>query len=287
VQPAQPEAPPVAAWQGGCDASAAVLLDDGTLAVVDDEDGLARVYSLEGGAPRRVVALQGDEERDLEGAARLGDRLWWVGSHGRNRNGKERPSRRTLLLTTPALEPVGAPGSLWPALAEVPEVGTRLAAAEALPPKEGGLAIEGLAAGPGDTLYIGLRSPLLEGEALVLGLRSPGRTPVTDLFVAARLDLAGRGIRSLEWDPGRELWWILAGPPGRGDDPALYRWDGAAPVQVASPELAGLNPEALAVLADGSLLVISDDGERDVAGKPCKDGEPAHRAARGVRLRPA
>jgi len=38
-------------------------------------------------------------ETDLEGAARIGDRAYWIGSHGRKKNGKDAPNRRRFFAT--------------------------------------------------------------------------------------------------------------------------------------------------------------------------------------------
>lgn len=57
-------------------------------------------------------------ESDLEGAARLGDRVYWITSHGRSRTGKERSSRQRFFATRFTVvgdsvegQPVGKPYS--------------------------------------------------------------------------------------------------------------------------------------------------------------------------------
>lgn len=257
---------PEIVFEGPPDASAAVWLADGSLLVAEDEANTLRVYAPTGGPPLRTLALGGDDEIDLEGAARVGDRVWLIGSHGRSRKGKDRPSRRALLAVSTADGGlVREPGSvdLLPALLALPTVGATLAAAEPLPPKAGGISIEGLAAGPEGSLLVGFRSPLHEGRAIVAQLLDP------DAAIAGAprfgetwsLDLGGQGIRSLEAADGG--FWIVAGSPGPGDDFALYRWaPGAAPERVGA-DWGDLRPEALVEGGESRALLLSDDGSTE------------------------
>src|SRR5690606_7385643 len=89
------------------DASGAVPLDGGGLAVADDEDNLIRIYDAEGGGdPLAAVdvssAAGSKKEMDLEAATRIGDRALWLSSHGRNKKGKRKPTRLVLFATTAA-----------------------------------------------------------------------------------------------------------------------------------------------------------------------------------------
>lgn len=73
-----------------CDASAVVALSGDLFAVGNDEDNTLRIYKAkEGGPPVDTLDLSKflkvDEkfpETDLEGAAWLGDRIFWITSHG-------------------------------------------------------------------------------------------------------------------------------------------------------------------------------------------------------------
>src|SRR3954467_14025241 len=79
-----------------CDASGAVALDGELFAVADDEDNKLRIYhSSTGGPPVKVFDPTSflhvdpkEPEIDLEAAARIRDRIYWITSHGRNRNAK-------------------------------------------------------------------------------------------------------------------------------------------------------------------------------------------------------
>src|SRR5436305_4266512 len=83
-------------YHGMCDASAGVALDDKLFAVANDEDNTLRIYRLgQGGRPVQSFDLSPflkvdpkSPETDLEGAAWLGDRIFLIGSHGRNRDDK-------------------------------------------------------------------------------------------------------------------------------------------------------------------------------------------------------
>src|SRR5678815_5624216 len=83
-------------YHGMCDASAAVALDGDHFAVGNDEDNRLRIYrTSQDGMPVQSRDLSAflkvnpqRPESDLEGAAWLGDRIFWITSHGRNREGK-------------------------------------------------------------------------------------------------------------------------------------------------------------------------------------------------------
>ena len=94
-------------YTGMCDASAAVALTDRLFAVASDEDSVIRIYSREQrDGPVQSVNLSAfldldakKPESDLEGGARVGDRVYWITSHGRNKVGRERPSRERFFAT--------------------------------------------------------------------------------------------------------------------------------------------------------------------------------------------
>src|SRR5262245_18925566 len=94
-----------------CDASGAALLPNGRhFVAATDEDNVLRVYELEHpGPPVMSVGVTSflepkdpKVEADIEGVARLGDRFYWIGSHGLNKSGKEKEMRRRLFATTVA-----------------------------------------------------------------------------------------------------------------------------------------------------------------------------------------
>jgi hypothetical protein len=285
---------PVRTYCGLCDASAAVWLNAQTFAVANDEDNAIRVYSsTNASAPLSSVDLSGflqadskKPEVDIEGAATLGDLTFWISSHGRNASGKERTSRYRFFATrtivekgVPYLAPTGLPYSkLLNDLTNDPELKQfELAAAATLPPKApGGLNIEGLAATPEGHLLIGFRNPIPKGNALLVPLLNPAQViagAAAKLGPPILVPLKNNGIRSItEW---RGSYLIVAGSFDGEGKSALYQWPGPGrvPEHLTIPGIKHLNPEALALSPDPKqtdLLVISDDGNVMVGGKPCK-----------------
>src|SRR6185503_14411051 len=83
-------------YRGMCDASAAVSLNADLFAVANDEDNVLRVYHCQpGGLPAFSFDMTSflrigkkHPEADIEGSATIGDRVYWITSHGRNAKGK-------------------------------------------------------------------------------------------------------------------------------------------------------------------------------------------------------
>jgi hypothetical protein len=177
--------------RGMCDASAVVPAGSEHFVVADDEDNILRVYSrIRGDAPISQTNLSSflrvdpkSPEVDLEGAAPLGDRVYWISSHARNKNGKERPSRHRFFATTisasngvAAVNPVGLPyANLLADLLSEPRLKQfNLAAASRRAPKtKNALNIEGLCATPAGHLLIGFRNPNPRGQTLLVPLLNP------------------------------------------------------------------------------------------------------------------
>ena len=280
-------------YRGMCDASAGIALDTNHFAVADDELNVLRIYRFGQAEPAANVPVQkflGTKEKkesDLEGAARIGDRIYWISSHGTNSEGEVQDRRKRLFATDivqgpiPSLKTTGAPfANLVERLAEdkrYEQFG--LAAAAKIPPKDpGGLSIEGLAATSDGNLLIGFRNPITaSGAALVVPLKSPdkvvtGSAPeFLDPIELKGLD--GRGIRSIE--RYKDGFLVIAGAFGAGGNFNLFRWTGKgadAAVTVAGAPLGGLSVEGLLVLPDGeNIMVLSDDGEVKEDGVKCKD----------------
>ena len=290
-------------FRGMSDASTAIALDGRRLLVADDEINVLRLYHLDDplAAPLELDLgtlpgfAQNAKEADLEGAARVGDRIYLIASNGRDKKGELAPGRHrffaiTLEETEGTLR-VRQDGrmitSLPMALATSPrlrelDLATTLKLHDNkdkdLAPKDQGFNIEGLAASPdGSTLWIGLRNPRPERngrpQAVVIPIHNPeqviasGTTP--EFGDPLLWDFGGLGIRSMEYDPRRACYWIIAGPHDSDNRPlALYRWDGdpaAKPTFIngldALPD--GFTPEALVCFPDDPrLLLLSDDGSR-------------------------
>jgi hypothetical protein len=285
--------PRLETYCGMCDASAVLALNEDLFVVGDDEDSVLRVFSRSrGGAAIQRFNLTSflgfarDDEADLEGSTRLGDKLFWITSHGNNRKGREQESRHRFFAMavktnhgSVRIEPVGKPYArlLDDLLADPRLKPFNLRAALNLPPKTpGALNIEGLAATPEGHLLIGFRNPVPRGQGLVVTLLNPlelleGKRA---RFAEPRLiDLGGYGIRSIErW---RDGYLIIGGSVDGKGKSRLYHWSGAAgqPELLRDVNFAGLNPEAITVIERGDgpeLFVVSDDGTRKVNGVECK-----------------
>ena len=294
-------------FHGTSDASAAVAIDKDRFIVADDENNTLKVYKMEErGSPvyTRELSwfLEADGEHpeaDIEGATRIGDRIYWITSHGRNKDGKLRPSRYRFFATSIETEgdetkitPVGSPykrlahdllKETWAGKLGL-EKATRLYTTKLkgkelkrLAPKKEGLNIEGLcASADGKTLYIGLRNPQRKG---LFGGRE--RSIVVPLLNGADViekgaepkfgepilwDLDGLGIRSMEYLEYYERYFIIAGPHDEEKRFFLYSWSGKVeeePVKTGAIEKVEDNftPEGLfAFEGSGDIWLISDDG---------------------------
>ncbi len=279
----------VSVYSGMSDASAGVALDADLFAVANDEDNVLRVYSNEkSGQPVARYPLDGflgqTDEADLEGAARIGNRIFWIGSHGRNRNGKDRPDRHCFFATdiewtgaTPKLKTVGLPyrGLLADMLQDERLAPFHLAEAARLAPKSAeALNIEGLAATPTGQLLIAFRNPVPDGLALLVPLLNPNEV-ITGAHARfgdpIRVDLEGKGIRDIAAVKGGYL--IISGPFDSGGKFHAFRWAGPGkkPKHLKSKQLNEFHPEAVIVYPElDDIQILSDDGKKPVDGTPGK-----------------
>ncbi len=281
--------------QGANDASAAAWVGANLFATASDEEMVLRLYSGDrSGPPVYEVDLTAflelgakANEPDIEAAARVGDRVYWIGSHSADEQGRAHPDRQRFFATDvrwdggkPKLDPVGRPyRRLLEDLAEAPELARYDLgrAARRGPEATGGLNVEGLCEGPGGGLLIGFRNPVPGGKALLVPLLNPAEVVQgrrSRLGEAVELALGGYGIRDIVWTG--EGYWILAGSFSGSGKIKLYWWAGgsALPELMEGVSLKGLKPEALAWAPERSgarLLVTSDDGKRKLDGQRAKD----------------
>ena len=234
-----------------CDGSMAVMIDATHFLDGNDEQQEMRLYTRGAtGTPLATIdistgiGLATSDEADFEDAARIGDRIYVIGSHGRNKSGKlERARYRFFAMDLAGAAPaiaLSVPGYTGMLLDQMlmaenwvtPDAAvlTTLTASSnltratdpALPPLAGGTNIEGLAWLPDATrpnqLLIGFRSPLQGGKAIVVSLLNADAViaGVTARFGAATLlDLGGLSIRSMTWSPVHEAILLIAGPSDR------------------------------------------------------------------------
>jgi len=281
-------------YTGAVDGSAAVALDVEHFVAASDEDSVLRVYGRDrGGPPLQSIDLTqfldvpaASPETDIEAAARIGDRAYWISSHGRNSRGQEKEGRHRFFATDivtsergVTLRPAGKPyQDLLRDLIAAPSLEPfRLAEAAARPPKSaGGLNIEGLCATGDRHLLIGFRNPVPQGRALLVPLLNADAViqgQRAQFGPPLRLDLGGLGIRDIAFWEGEYL--IVAGPSDGKGQSRLYRWAGndQGPKLLRHVSLKGLNPEAVIVYRDRGLQqvqLLSDDSKKvqnDDAGK--------------------
>ena len=252
------------------DASASIFLDSHHFVVADDESNILRVYNID--KPDKHLSgldlnafLRIDPERpeaDIEAVAGTGDRIYWITSHGRNKDGKVRHSRYRLFCTRvqtagglsipPELIPIGTtcstllqqllaqPSDVQPILSKAAQLDMILSKKEQkeLAPKRKGLNIEGLSWHPDHrSLLIGLRNPLYtspdgarQNNAIVIELKNPAGViegqQVAKFGDVLLWDLGGRAIRGMEYCDFNKTFYILAGPIDSESNFALYAWGG-------------------------------------------------------------
>lgn len=305
--PQRVDAHEVFSYRALCDASAAVALGAHHFAVADDEVNTLRIYQRGQADPVGSLALSAflgtkqDKESDLEGVAAIGTRIYWISSHGRNASGNVQERRYRFFATEvragliPALVTVGQPYSgLLGDLKKTPSLKAyKLAeAAQLAPEAAGGLNIEGLAATPDGRLLIGFRNPTPGGSALIVPLENPKdliKGKKAKFGLPIRLDLKGRGIRSIELVSGSS-YLVVAGPTADNGSFSLLRWSGksgAAAQAVPQIEFENFRPEALFAIPDtDTVQILSDDGGVNMDGMRCKDREKSTQSFRSMTVKP-
>jgi hypothetical protein len=269
--------------------------------VADDEDQQhtnLRVYDMAAdGPPLREFKLSNEllatdpaePEIDLEGSAWLGSRIFWIGSHSRSKKGKRRPSRHRLFATRLKKNGIEICGKPYSTLVEDLKTKLGLDVDARLPPKDGGLSIEGLSATAVDgELLIAFRSPLIKKKALFVLLKN-GEAIIDNGHPAVfgdpiLLDLGGLGVRSIDYWPERKSYYMLAGPSGdNGSKFQLLRWSGpvsSTPEVIDAIDFGAMGigddeaPEGLLIEPKSeTIYVVFDEGNRIRDGVKCKDSE--------------
>jgi len=290
---------PGGAWHlGASDGSTAMALDADYMFVGDDENQKIRLYHRQAsGLPVSAfdmtpfldlpdVEAGQVREVDIEASTRVGNRLFWLGSHSHANIGETRTNRTRLWATdlsgsgsNSVLTYVGRYDNFKVDLIAWDKnnlhgkgsnyFGIEASDAEGVEPKApdgSGFSIEGLAMMPGSTnaAYVAFRAPIVPATnrtyALIMPVLNFTMLAVSDgppgstVFGAPiELDLYGRGIRSLGGDTNGYL--IVAGPAAATpekypQDFRLYTWTGnpTDKPQQRAADLAGLNPEGIAEL---------------------------------------
>ncbi|WP_328722337.1 hypothetical protein OHT52_24550 [Streptomyces sp. NBC_00247] len=290
---------------GSSDASAAVDVGDGYAVVADDESNVLRLYNLAvSGAPVKtwdVASKLGvSKEIDIEGAARVGNTIYWTGSLGNNKDGEYKADRNTVFTTT--VSGSGASTALtvgtsykklrddlvaWDE-ANGDRYGFAAGTEDGEVPKQiDGFNVEGLEFAPGSTTtaYVGFRAPLVPPKSGGKGLIVPvtnfdkvagsGAKPVFGTPI--ELNLGGLAIRDIRKNAANQ-YLVVAGSWEADDnsDPyALYSWDGVAGhAPVKRTDLPTTDPggwEAVVSVPDLTVAgtraqLITDAGAADLYG---------------------
>lgn len=300
----------VTVYKGMSDASGAVPLGNRFFAVADDERNPLRIYRRDaGGPPVQVVDLSvflgydpKNREADWEAGTLMGNRAFWIGSHGANREGKNKPSRHRLFATDIQIDgdniqliPVGKPyQSLLSDLIRAPQLSAFdfEKGADKPPKSEGALNIEGLCATPDKQLLIGFRNPVPQGKALIVPLKNPDEVifgKAAQLGNPILLDLGGLGIRDIAYCDGSYV--IIGGSYHEGGAFKLFFWKGVGhePKLIKHLSFKGLNPEAIIIYPDKGLSeiqLLSDDGTKTVNGIAARQTPIEDRQFRAVWVKP-
>ena len=304
-----------------CDGSLGVMIDATHFLDGNDEEQGMRIYTRGANAdPLKTVdisamlGLSTSDEADFEDAARVGNRVYVIESHGRSKNGKlDRARYRFFGMDVGGTAPgvtLTVPGyttklldqmlvaanwatpstSVIATLTAKSSLGTTTDAS--LAPLAGGTNIEGLAWAPTaarpDQLLIGFRSPAQGSSAIVVSLlnASDVLSGATAQFgEAALLDLGGLGIRAMAWSPLHAAVLLIAGPRDDSAGPfRLFKWSGApADAPVAVQDITGVPsssaPEAIITYPNTrDIQILFDQGDHDVGGDPCKDASDSSKS---------
>lgn len=267
--------------------SAIQQLPDGRFLVVEDEkQHPLSLFSIDGDGHIESQAVERDADDalgkldDLEGLALdAAGNIYAITSHSRTSDGDEKKSRNKLVRFRIDGNRIIAPAVVTDLKSRLTAAHPVLAvAAEVMDVKNaGGLNIEAIDIAPNTgQLLIGLRSPLLEGKAIIARVDNP--SAIFDAGEAPRvatvldtLDLGGHGIRGLSWVPALNGYLIVSGPVAREQVQfRLWFWNGQheAPARpVVVPGLPGFEHAEGVTPAqiDGqqSIVIVSDDGSQE------------------------
>ncbi len=295
-----PSLPVSAAVHSGVDdTSTAVALDADYMFTADDETQVLRLYSRRFNSPalwqKDFTADLGLTDRDdtgllrevdIEASVRVGNRIYWMGSHGNcggcTPPGEVRPNRSRIFATDiigtglgARLQYVGRYHNLKSDLIAWDNtnghgLGARrlqlqASAAAGVPPENEdhtGFNLEGLAMSPTGTMaYLGFRSPLTpasgRSNALIipllnlpdLVLGNPGIGPAR-FGRPIEMALEGRGVRSMDSSSNGVL--IVAGPTTDSGAFYIYSWSGRTNELPRERLVNFSGPRPEGIIADGA-----------------------------------
>lgn len=278
---------------GMADASSAVAIGDDRFLVVSDERNVFQVFdrnssgrAIDETSFTSMIELESKKlEADIEGSATIGDITYWIGSHSRDKEGALALNRHQLFATTIKDKTkevlVRAVGFSYNSLLNDllldtefrkltiedmnPEVDSSKSSKE-----KGAVSIEGLTSWQ-NKLLVGFRNPIPKGKAIAVPVLNPLEVVLyashAEFGDFLHFDLGGRGIRSMDYWPERDIFIIVGGAFDQKNDFAYFTWTGKAKDKPKPIELVGvsdMHTEAVVFFegeADGMLL-LSDDGAK-------------------------
>ena len=285
------------------DASASVAIDANLFIVGDDEGSRLCIY--DSGNPDSAPLADANiwqslnidpaqPETDIEGATWFNGRIFWITSHGRNKDGKYWLSRYQFFATTITIDgndiDLTVDGNYTNLVDDLIayDLVYNLGLADAigvvdghidpneipqLAPKRHGLNIEALCtSADGNSMYIGFRNPRPKLDdtklALIIQLNNPQQVVLSaappDFEPPLLLDLDGFGLRSMEYSFTLGQYLLVAGSHKSGlEKPlqVLYAYDMPTGNLTTLGELEIITPEALFQFPDSNdIQLLSDDG---------------------------
>jgi VCBS repeat protein/endonuclease/exonuclease/phosphatase family protein/Calx-beta domain-containing protein len=273
---------------GTSDGSAGVAIDGAYMFVANDEEETIRLYPRAGsGMPLASFDIKpmlgltdGTREVDIEAAAKVGSRIYWLGSHSNSSSGSIRVNRYRVFATD--MGGSGAASTLtyagrydhlrtdligWDS-SNAHGLGANYfglaasAASGVIPeaPDGSGFNLEGLVMAPDNTTaYLAFRAPISPASARTKALIVPvqnfaalavsgGAAGSATFGAPILLDLGGRGIREIAKNASNQYVIIAGSPTATGAPPqdfAFYTWDGnpASAVVKRAADFAAFNTD--------------------------------------------
>ena len=263
-------------YDGICEASAAIRIDDAHFAVASDELDMVAVYQFGVAQPLRWSDDLG-KLSDIEGVAQVGSVSFWTTSHSLKKNGDAKAKRNKIFATVTINQQPVEVGEKYN------EMTVRLVDALAAHPSVSlnrrdilkALNIEGLAATPKGELLIGLRAPLDDkGNAIVVNIGDPfallnlpqaDLAPAQDNLSITLIDLDGKGIRSFARIPESDHYLIVGGASQSTEaEFELFKWSPQTNEAIVMPnaQLTAFDkasPEGMIVNTNGSVTLFGDN----------------------------